>query len=53
MCSYNLINGTYACENDALLNGILKREMGFQVKRVLCQLPENVYLTSVRFRGTL
>ncbi|KAH8822732.1 glycoside hydrolase family 3 protein [Flagelloscypha sp. PMI_526] len=30
MCSYNLVNGTYACENDALLNTILKGEMGFQ-----------------------
>ncbi|KAJ7163520.1 glycoside hydrolase family 3 protein [Mycena crocata] len=30
MCSYNQINGTYACENDKTLNGILKGEMGFQ-----------------------
>ncbi|KAJ3711748.1 glycoside hydrolase family 3 protein [Lentinula raphanica] len=30
MCSYNLINGTYACENDKMLNDILKREFGFQ-----------------------
>ncbi|KAL4078112.1 glycoside hydrolase superfamily [Scleroderma yunnanense] len=30
MCSYNLVNGTYACENDKLLNDILKREFGFQ-----------------------
>ncbi|KAJ6582804.1 glycoside hydrolase family 3 protein [Mycena sp. CBHHK59/15] len=30
MCSYNLINGTYACENDKTLNGILKGELGFQ-----------------------
>ncbi|KAF7314641.1 Glycoside hydrolase family 3 protein [Mycena kentingensis (nom. inval.)] len=29
MCSYNQINGTYACENDAALNGILKGEFGF------------------------
>ncbi|EEB89165.1 hypothetical protein MPER_12771 [Moniliophthora perniciosa FA553] len=27
MCSYNLINGTYACENDRILNDILKREL--------------------------
>ncbi|ESK85620.1 glycoside hydrolase family 3 protein [Moniliophthora roreri MCA 2997] len=30
MCSYNLINGTYACENDKMLNDVLKREFGFQ-----------------------
>ncbi|KIK61104.1 glycoside hydrolase family 3 protein [Collybiopsis luxurians FD-317 M1] len=30
MCSYNLINGTYACENDKMMNGILKGEFGFQ-----------------------
>ncbi|EDR09330.1 glycoside hydrolase family 3 protein [Laccaria bicolor S238N-H82] len=30
MCSYNLINGTYACENDKMLNDIVKREFGFQ-----------------------
>jgi beta-glucosidase-like glycosyl hydrolase len=30
MCSYNLINGTYACENNNTLNGILKNELGFQ-----------------------
>ncbi|KAJ3733269.1 glycoside hydrolase family 3 protein [Lentinula guzmanii] len=30
MCSYNLINGTYACENDKMINDILKREFGFQ-----------------------
>jgi len=30
MCSYNLLNGTYACENDKLMNDIVKREMGFQ-----------------------
>ncbi|KAI1797754.1 beta-glucosidase [Ganoderma leucocontextum] len=28
MCSY--INGTFACENDKALNGILKGELGFQ-----------------------
>ncbi|KAL5519008.1 hypothetical protein ACEPAH_691 [Sanghuangporus vaninii] len=27
MCSY--INGTYACENDKMLNGVLKGELGF------------------------
>ena len=26
----DLINGTYGCENDRLMNGILKNEYGFQ-----------------------
>jgi beta-glucosidase len=30
MCSYNQINGAYACENAALLNGVLKAEWGFR-----------------------
>ncbi|KAI9316649.1 beta-glucosidase [Dichotomocladium elegans] len=30
MCSYNLINGTYACENEYTINTVLKKEMGFQ-----------------------
>ena len=30
MCSYNLINGTYACDNNNTINGILKNELGFQ-----------------------
>lgn len=30
MCSYNLVNDTYACENDKMLNDVLKREFGFQ-----------------------
>lgn len=29
MCSYNRINGTYACENDYALNKLLKEELGF------------------------
>jgi len=29
MCSYNLINGTYACQHDHFLNGALKGEWGF------------------------
>ena len=29
MCSYNLVNGTYACENSHLLNDILKGAWGF------------------------
>jgi beta-glucosidase len=30
MCSYNLINGDWACENDYTLNQVLKKEWGFQ-----------------------
>ena len=30
MCSYNRINGTYACENSKAMNGLLKEELGFQ-----------------------
>ncbi len=30
MCSYNLVNGVYACQNDILLNGALKGTWGFQ-----------------------
>ncbi|RPB08473.1 hypothetical protein P167DRAFT_608728 [Morchella conica CCBAS932] len=30
MCSYNMINGSYGCQNSKLLNGILKDELGFQ-----------------------
>jgi beta-glucosidase len=30
MCSYNKVNGTWACENDAILNGLLKGELGFR-----------------------
>jgi beta-glucosidase len=30
MCSYNLINDTYACGNNHTINGILKKELGFQ-----------------------
>ena len=29
MCSYNLVNGTYACENSHLLNDILKGDWAF------------------------
>ena len=29
MCAYNLVNGTYNCENGGLLNGILKQQWGF------------------------
>lgn len=29
MCSYNRLNSTYACENDEILNILLKGELGF------------------------
>jgi beta-glucosidase len=29
MCSYNRVNGTYACGNASVLNGILRHELGF------------------------
>ncbi|KAL0944994.1 beta-glucosidase 1 [Colletotrichum truncatum] len=29
MCSYNKVNGTWACENDAVMNKLLKQELGF------------------------
>ncbi|KAF8328930.1 glycoside hydrolase family 3 protein [Cantharellus anzutake] len=30
MCSYNQVDETWACENDHILNGLLKTELGFQ-----------------------
>ncbi|ROV93219.1 hypothetical protein VMCG_08717 [Cytospora schulzeri] len=30
MCSYNKINGTWACENDEAMDGLLKGELGFK-----------------------
>ncbi|KAI8047031.1 glycoside hydrolase superfamily [Gilbertella persicaria] len=30
MCSYNIINGTHACEDDHTLNTVLKGELGFK-----------------------
>ncbi|KAI8359791.1 glycoside hydrolase superfamily [Blakeslea trispora] len=30
MCSYNQVNGTYACEDDYILNTVLKGELGFR-----------------------
>lgn len=30
MCSYNMVNNSYACGNSKMLNGILKDEMGFE-----------------------
>ncbi|KAI5921197.1 beta-glucosidase-related glycosidase [Camillea tinctor] len=30
MCSYQRLNGSYACQNSKALNGVLKTELGFQ-----------------------
>lgn len=30
MCSYQRVNNSYSCQNSALLNGLLKTEMGFE-----------------------
>lgn len=30
MCAYNRLNGSYACQNSKIQNGILKEELGFQ-----------------------
>ncbi len=30
MCGYNLVNGFYSCENDYLLNQVLKRDWGYK-----------------------
>lgn len=30
MCSYNMVNNSYACGNSKLMNGLLKDELGFQ-----------------------
>ncbi|OBZ82958.1 putative beta-glucosidase L [Choanephora cucurbitarum] len=30
MCSYNQVNGTYACEDDYTMNTVLKGELGFK-----------------------
>jgi beta-glucosidase len=30
MCSYNLVNGVYACQNDWLLNKVLKGDWGYK-----------------------
>ncbi len=30
MCAYNRVNGTYACENDWLLNKVLKGDFGYK-----------------------
>ncbi|KAF2085642.1 glycoside hydrolase family 3 protein [Saccharata proteae CBS 121410] len=30
MCAYNRINGSWACQNSKVMNGLLKEELGFQ-----------------------
>ncbi|MXP27759.1 glycosyl hydrolase [Porphyrobacter algicida] len=30
MCAYNQVNGTYSCQNDYLLNKVLKHDWGYQ-----------------------
>ena len=30
MCAYNRVNGDYSCENDYLLNQVLKKDWGFK-----------------------
>ncbi|WEK48406.1 MAG: glycoside hydrolase family 3 C-terminal domain-containing protein [Candidatus Andeanibacterium colombiense] len=30
MCSYNLVNGVYGCQNDWLLNQVLKKDWGYK-----------------------
>jgi beta-glucosidase len=30
MCSYNKINGSWACENGSMMNNLLKDELGFR-----------------------
>ncbi|RCI05115.1 hypothetical protein CU098_012427 [Rhizopus stolonifer] len=30
MCAYNKINGVYACENEHVLNNLLKKQLGFK-----------------------
>ena len=32
MCSYQRINNSYGCANSKTLNGLLKSELGFQVR---------------------
>jgi hypothetical protein len=39
MCSYNKLNGTWACENDKMINGILKGELNFQGYMVSAGTP--------------
>ena len=38
MCSYQRLNGTYACNSDKAQNGLLKGELGFKVRSPLHRL---------------
>ena len=51
MCSYNLVNGKYPCENNHTVNGILKIELGFQAF-VFPREPHTV-LQSSRLRNSI
>lgn len=33
MCSYQRLNNSYGCQNSKAMNGLLKEELGFQVRR--------------------
>lgn len=35
MCSYQRVNNSYGCSNSKTLNGLLKTELGFQVRKYL------------------
>ena len=47
MCSYNQLNNTQACQNNHLMNDILKGEMGFQGYDDRDKSFESSQLTSV------
>ncbi|KAL0572187.1 hypothetical protein V5O48_009782 [Marasmius crinis-equi] len=49
MCSYNLNNGTFACEDDRTMNQILKSEYGFQgCKSPAYALPTPILIPSTK-----
>ena len=52
MCSYNRINGPYACENPYTLYGVLKRDWGFR-GFVLRTGPGRTALRPHRTRGSI
>lgn len=55
MCSYQRINNSYGCQNSALMNGVLKQELGFE-GFVVCVLSNSklAFLTTDRsLTGTL
>lgn len=50
MCSYNRINGTFACENTQILNHLLKNELSFQgFGKIMVTTPRHFYVTNVSF----